>query len=655
MLVKNHNAEIVSQIKSVKANEDGDLIIEGYANTVSKDRAGDVIPKSAWETKNALTNYMKNPIILAYHNHSMPIGKMIGYEVTEMGLKIQALISKGAGDVYHLIKDGILSTFSVGFGILDAEYDSKSDTYYINDVELHEVSVVSVPCNQDSTFSVAKSMKSNEDFEKFKSTITPEDTGDTKEIKTMNPEEVKALLASMQAEQNASVSDAVTIAVKAAEDAKEAKALKLKEASDAATAFKATTAATAKEAASELVKELKVELAEKDGNFAEMVKMNSEKLVSLKEEIAQVVASRNNPVNQITKAITGDFNSSREKDVSALVMLGVIKNVPMLETDFGKRFASQEKAVNGSSSIAVSSDGYETEFSTNLMRDIQSKLVVAPLFTEIQMNQANLTIPINPGRSNANWVSAGNLADRTAVDRTGAEITATLTEKTLTTFKLAAKTFLTEETQEDAIISLIPLLRDHLVEAHAAEMDRAFLIGTGTGQPKGLVTQAEAVAASAQTVVTAAKADGSVLVTAAGILAARRKMGLYGIDVKNCLVLLSQDAYWDLIQDSEWADVQQVGDANATKLVGEVGNVYGMRVMVADQFATKAVSTAYGCIVNASNFIVARQRGMTLKSDFDIELDTTVFVATQRVNLESRIDDGSGNGKGVVSLQYAAA
>lgn len=655
-----YNASIVSKIQTVtKAEDSDDLVITGFANTVTKDRAGDIIPASAWKSKTALTNYLKNPIILAFHNHSKPIGKMISHEVTELGLKITAVISTGAGDVYKLIKDGILTTFSVGFNILDAEYDNKTDTYFITEVELHEVSVVSVPCNQDSVFSVAKSMDS-QDFEKFKSNITP--SGDTKGNIKMTVEEIKALAAEM-AKQNKPVdSDAIAKAAalaatqaveKAAKDKLDAenavKALK-----DAEDAKLATVKLAAKEEAEKLVKALKEELDGKDGAFAELVKANNDQIIALKDEIAQVVASRNTAFTAVATAVKGG-SKQRDEDVNTVVMLGIIKGMDVLETDFGKKFASTEKAVNASSSIAVSSDGYETEFSTNLMRDIQAKLIVAPLFTELAMNSANLTIPINPARSNANWVSAANMADGSASARTGDEITVTLTERTLKTFKLAAKTYLTEETEEDAIISVIPLLRSHLVESHASEMDAAFLIGDGTAKPKGLVTQALAVAASAQTHLTAAKSDGTVKVVAADLLAARRKMGLYGIDLKDISLIVSQDAYWDLLEDDEWADVQQVGDANAVKLKGEVGNVYGMKVLVSDEFATKAISAAFAVMVNTSNFVVTRQRGMTLRSDFDIELDRTVFVATQRINLEPLIEASAGNGKGIVAITYAAA
>lgn len=157
MANKLFEANVSGSVKSITEVEGG-LKIRGYANTVTKDRVGDVIPKEAWLEKSALENYNKNPIILAFHDHSQPIGRMTSYEVTDKGLEIEAFISSADARIHQLVKEGVLSTFSVGFAIKDAEYIKATDTYLIKSVELHEVSVVSVPCNQDSTFSVAKSM-----------------------------------------------------------------------------------------------------------------------------------------------------------------------------------------------------------------------------------------------------------------------------------------------------------------------------------------------------------------------------------------------------------------------------------------------------------------------------------------------------------------
>jgi len=149
-----------------KSIGDGDVLkIKGYANTTVKDRSGDIIEQAAW-LKGGMDNYLKNPIVLAYHNHSKPIGTTVDYSVTDKGLEVVAEISSAAGDVYSLIKDGILKTFSVGFSIKDADYDREDDVFYIKDLELLEISVVSVPANQDSTFSIAKAL--GEDYAEFK-------------------------------------------------------------------------------------------------------------------------------------------------------------------------------------------------------------------------------------------------------------------------------------------------------------------------------------------------------------------------------------------------------------------------------------------------------------------------------------------------------
>ena len=57
------------------------VMIEGYANTPSADRVRDVIPISTWQDPDALKSYLKNPIILAFHDHEKPIGKMEEYNV----------------------------------------------------------------------------------------------------------------------------------------------------------------------------------------------------------------------------------------------------------------------------------------------------------------------------------------------------------------------------------------------------------------------------------------------------------------------------------------------------------------------------------------------------------------------------------------------
>lgn len=142
--------------------------IAGYANTTAKDRAGDVITANAWAK--GVDNFRRNPVLLYQHKHDCPIGKVSRIQVDKKGIFVEASVSEAAEKnhgVQTLIKDGALKSFSVGFKVKDGKYNREEDTMTITDVELLEISVVSVPCNQDSLFSISKSFDSDEERKSF--------------------------------------------------------------------------------------------------------------------------------------------------------------------------------------------------------------------------------------------------------------------------------------------------------------------------------------------------------------------------------------------------------------------------------------------------------------------------------------------------------
>ena len=155
-----------------QTQDDGSVMIRGFASTADFDRAGDTISAEAWQ-KGGLKNFEKNPIILFNHDYDRPIGRATGMKAGPDGLELECKISKSApGNVAELVKDGVLGAFSVGFRVKDADYIKETDGLMIKDAELFEVSVVSVPCNQAATFSLAKSFDSKTEYEEFKKTFT---------------------------------------------------------------------------------------------------------------------------------------------------------------------------------------------------------------------------------------------------------------------------------------------------------------------------------------------------------------------------------------------------------------------------------------------------------------------------------------------------
>ena len=157
--------------------------IAGYANTTAKDRANDVVTAEAWAK--GVENYRKNPVLLYQHKHDNPIGRVDKIQVDRKGIFVEASVSEAAEKnhgVQTLIKDGALKSFSVGFRVKDGKYNREDDSMMITDVELLEISVVSVPCNQESLFSIRKSFENDSDYEEFKKSLKE---ADQEEIKMM--------------------------------------------------------------------------------------------------------------------------------------------------------------------------------------------------------------------------------------------------------------------------------------------------------------------------------------------------------------------------------------------------------------------------------------------------------------------------------------
>ena len=159
------------------------LKIAGYANTTSKDRAGDIVTAEAWAK--GVENFRQNPVMLYQHKHDCPIGRFNQITVDKKGIFVEGTVSEAAEKnhgIHTLIKDGALKSFSVGFRVKDGKYNSADDTMLITEVELLEISIVSVPCNQESLFSLRKSFDTTDDYRSF---VESFDKATEEEIKMM--------------------------------------------------------------------------------------------------------------------------------------------------------------------------------------------------------------------------------------------------------------------------------------------------------------------------------------------------------------------------------------------------------------------------------------------------------------------------------------
>ena len=148
--------ELVVKETSVEQKGSDVVVISGYANRYLDDNGQLVIDRSTESVLPQgydLKDFMKNPILLYSHDKQKPIGKIINIDVRVDGLYIEAEVHKFMDEkTFYGVLNGILKTFSIGFQILD--YAEVDGVYLWTSTKLLEVSIVSVPDNQDSIFSV---------------------------------------------------------------------------------------------------------------------------------------------------------------------------------------------------------------------------------------------------------------------------------------------------------------------------------------------------------------------------------------------------------------------------------------------------------------------------------------------------------------------
>jgi hypothetical protein len=117
----------------------------------------------------------------------------------------------------------------------------------------------------------------------------------------------------------------------------------------------------------------------------------------------------------------------------------------------------------------------------------------------------------------------------------------------------------------------------------------------------------------------------------------RKNMGKYGVNPSEVVYVVSQRTYYELLEDSEFQDANLVGDM-ATKLSGEIGQVFGSRVILCDEFASPAVSKFAAIAVYPRNYVIPRLRGVTIESDYEVANQRRVLVASQRLGFIDLID-----------------
>lgn len=672
---------LTSTFKALSEDDDGGVHICGMASTNDFDRAGDTIDADAW-TKGGLNNFEKNPIILFNHNYDKPIGRATGLKVTPNGLELKAKISKSAPDhVAQLVKEGILGAFSVGFRVKDADYLTETDGLKIKDAELFEVSVVSVPCNQAATFSLAKSFDSMDEYEEFKKTFknsvdlagqslandenssvaseTPDEVQkstnkETKMSEVNTPEidleafakrvadETAAKIAMKQAEEKA-------VTEKAAKEA-EAKAAAEAEAKAAQEAeVQSAIKVGIESGADRLLADVQAKLAEKDVKIDEVIKQFSAQLEEKNEEITKMRESKR--VFAADRGSNSDV-SAFEKDFMYGHLLGVFTGKGW-NTDYSRNVFQKAGLTypnDGGTVVGANAEfpNIATTVSQAIEKEVMNELRLASLFREIQMNAKSMVMPIQTDTNLASFKNAPthttgdlvtDLENRTQV----AANTYEPSQVVLQAFRLISTTFMDNIVDEEVLINLMPMLVESIARSHARAVDNMVLNGEA-GKIVGLegfATTSTGGAVDLDGTTVATGNDDSL--TAALLLGARKDMGKYGLNPADVTYVVSQKYYYDLIADPAFADITDVGSNIATKITGAIGAVYGSPVVISDNFESDAAGGSVAYAVATRNFVIPRLRGVAVEQDYEVARQRRVIVGSQNLGFNRLVTDAAGD------------
>lgn len=133
----------------VKAVDDADGVLVGYASVAGKkDLDNEIVEPGAF--KRTVQHHKGRFPLLWQHDHGEPIGIIETAEEDEKGLKVRAKLALGvqrAKDAYALLKDGMINGLSIGFRVVKDEWDKKTGTRHLKEIDLWEVSVVTFPAN----------------------------------------------------------------------------------------------------------------------------------------------------------------------------------------------------------------------------------------------------------------------------------------------------------------------------------------------------------------------------------------------------------------------------------------------------------------------------------------------------------------------------
>lgn len=288
-------------------------------------------------------------------------------------------------------------------------------------------------------------------------------------------------------------------------------------------------------------------------------------------------------------------------------------------------------------------------FSKTLLEEIYLQLQIAALFPRFNMPAATYTFPFAPGRLTARRGLEGRAVQK---DKFATDTIQFIAKKLMSVVDF------TDELEADAVIPVLGLIRERLIEGFALAQEQIALNGDTdmTTGINGEIVDTEDARGVAAGIRKHAIADGCTVdfagaVTDTALRNMRAAMGKYGLSPSDLAYVISIEQYNTILKTFTNYQALHTYGANAIILKGELGRVDGIPLVVTELLPKNlgangkvAVDgTKSTCaLVNKKGLLWGDRAGFALETFRNPLTQQTSLIGSQRLDLQKvAVGDGA--------------
>jgi len=372
---------------------------------------------------------------------------------------------------------------------------------------------------------------------------------------------------------------------------------------------------------------MKADIEAKDANFAEVTAKYES---ALKEHASEIEAMRNSKRDfsaERSSAKSGDLSAFGQDFLNARMTAKVLGK-SFQDTAIGRQVLEKAGVSYSPSAIGTSPnnattitghvDGIDMTAMDAFEENIRLNYRAANFFKEMAVTSGKTVIPLagEPSAANESGGGIGDVAANRITGGTGSGGTGDyhIDEVTLTATRLIAGQFIDNNTDEQVVATIMPIIMNALAHSQAKKVEN--MIATKLELATDVDIDTSNVAA-----------ENNVM-TRRDLLAGRTALGNLGVDPSQLVYIMSVDAYNELLDEGEFDDFTSVSTA-AAKVVGSINSFYGSPVVVSDQV------TAGGAVVaNVNSFVIPRLGGVSVETDYEVANQRTAIVSSQTLGFD---------------------